>query len=65
MNIVGEENDTPPIINKHNIVIETKWNGFRMMDDASFTKWETIFIFPVSVFLALPGSLGSLSHWQS
>ena len=46
MNIVGEENDTPPIINKHNIVIETKWNGFRMMDDASFTKWETIFIFP-------------------
>ena len=28
MNIVGEKNDTPPIINKHNIVIETKWNGF-------------------------------------
>ena len=46
--IVGEANDTPPIIDKHNIVIETKYNGFRMMDDASWDEWVTMFVFPDS-----------------
>lgn len=48
MNIVGEDNDTPPIINKDNIVIETKYNGFRMMDDSSWNEWVTMFVFPDS-----------------
>lgn len=46
--IVGEINDTPPIINRHNIVVETKWDGFKMMDDSSFTEWVSMFIFPDS-----------------
>ena len=46
MKIIGEQNDTAPIINRHNIVIKTKWNGMRMMDNASFTDWNKIFIFP-------------------
>ena len=46
MKIVGEKNDTAPVINKHNIVIKTTYNGFKMMDDASFTDWEKIFVFP-------------------
>ncbi len=46
--IVGEANDTPPIIDKDNIVIETKYNGFRMMDDSSWNEWVTMFVFPDS-----------------
>ena len=48
MNIIGEENDTTPIINSHNIVIQTRYNGFVMMSDANFFHWETMFIFPDS-----------------
>ena len=48
MKIVGEDNDTPPIIDKDNIVIETKYNGFRMMDDSSWNEWVTMFVFPDS-----------------
>ena len=44
--IVGEVNDVAPVIDKRNIVVKTKYNGFRMMDDAAFTDWETMFIFP-------------------
>ena len=44
--IIGEANDIAPIIKKENIVIKTKYNGFRMMDDSSFTEWITMFIFP-------------------
>ena len=46
--IVGEINDTPPVINEKNIVIKTKYNGYRMMADSSFNEWVTMFIFPDS-----------------
>ena len=46
--ILGESNDTSPVINKDNIVIETKYNGFLMMADSSFTDWVTMFVFPDS-----------------
>lgn len=46
--IVGEINDTPPVINEENIVIKTKYNGYRMMADSSFNEWVTMFIFPDS-----------------
>ena len=46
--IVGEANDITPIIKKDNIVILTEFNGLLMMDNASFTDWDKIFIFPDS-----------------
>jgi len=48
MKIIGEANDVAPVIKSKNIVIKTKYNGLKMMDNASFTDWETMFIFPDS-----------------
>jgi len=47
--IIGEANDVSPVINKHNIVIKTKYNGFKMMANAVGNDWEMIFIFPDSI----------------
>lgn len=43
---IGEENDTLPNVEEENIVIKTKHNGFKMMDDAILENWDKIFIFP-------------------
>jgi len=44
--LIGEEGDIEPVINKHSIVIQTKWNGLKMMDHATFDLWNRLFIFP-------------------
>ena len=44
--LIGEVNDIKPKVIASNIVVKTMWNGMKMMNAATWCKWERLFIFP-------------------
>ena len=46
---IGESTDTPPKPTKHNTVIKTKHNGWKLMDNATWDDWNMAIIFPDNV----------------
>jgi hypothetical protein len=46
--LIGELNDTPCHPTKDNMVIKTKHNGYKLVDNSTWDSWEIGFIFPDS-----------------
>lgn len=44
--LIGEETDTPCHPTRDNMVIKTKYNGYRLVDNAVGYDWEIGFVFP-------------------
>lgn len=44
--LFGEDNDFPCNPTRNNMVIKTKYNGFKRVDASTFSDWEFGIIFP-------------------
>jgi hypothetical protein len=44
--LFGESNDKPCTPTKTNMVVKTRYNGFKLVDHATFDDWEFGIVFP-------------------